>query len=74
MAKWVLGKTPTGTLELIYRNSITGASHACGEVRADTPLTLIVDWVVKSDASSAGDFILFPGGWGVVLMPAGALA
>lgn len=56
MANWVVYEKASN-LQLIYRNSINGSVHACGLLRRDTPLDMIVDWVVKSGNPAAFDLI-----------------
>ncbi len=62
MAKWVLYENNRKFLTLLYRNIVTGAVFNCGELRADTPAQMILEWVLEQPAHQAGDIIKFPDG------------
>lgn len=49
-------------------------TFGCGEVRTDTPRTMILDWVVTKGEAAPGDVILFPGGEVFVMMAKAAAA
>lgn len=68
MAKWILYKNSRSHLTLLYKNLVNGSVHNCGELRADTPATMILDWVLKQAATAPGDFIAFPDGTIVPLL------
>lgn len=48
MAHWTLEPAEHGdTLFVVYRNKVTGKVFSCGEVRADTPKAMLVEWCVR---------------------------
>ena len=62
MAKWIIYENRDQHLTLLYRNLVNGEVFECGQLRADTPRKLIVDWVVHQDTARPGDIIKFQDG------------
>jgi hypothetical protein len=71
MAQWVLFENKRRCLTLLYKNP-TG-TQVCGDLRKDTPGNMILDWVMKTPAVRTGDFIVFPDGTVIPVLP-GAMA
>lgn len=59
MGKWVLYQNNRSFLTLIHLNLLNGVRYDCGELRADTPLSMILKWIVSQDASRPGDVLVF---------------
>lgn len=62
MAQWVVYENSRNSLTLLYRNRDNGCIHNCGDIRKDTPQSMVVDLAVKAEASRPGDIIRFPDG------------
>lgn len=60
MARWTITRTGSG-IELEYK-AVDKPAYHCGIVRADTPTTLVFDWVMKIGEARVGDSIVFPDG------------
>lgn len=58
MAKWVCFQNRRGNLSLVHRDQ--KHTHNCGEIRNDTPLTMVLEWVVDQAACQPGDVLLLP--------------
>ncbi|MCI0674077.1 MAG: hypothetical protein L0Y64_26825 [Myxococcaceae bacterium] len=74
MAKWLIGRREDGHLRLTHVNLQTGMTFHCGDLRADTPLDLIVEWIVTKGAPNPGDWIVTPDQQVLLLGSAGARA
>lgn len=62
MAKWVVYMNSRACFTMLYRNLVNGAVYACGDLRLDTPMNMIVDWVMHQQAAQPGDLIKLPNG------------
>ena len=60
MARWNIHRTSSGTYKMTYRNLVSGTVHECGETRGDTPVTMMVDWIIKIGEANPGDVIVLP--------------
>ncbi|MCI0569381.1 MAG: hypothetical protein L0Y66_01385 [Myxococcaceae bacterium] len=60
MAKWLIERQEDGLLRLTYVNLQASTTFHCGDLRADTPLDLIVEWIVTKGAPNPGDWIVTP--------------
>ncbi|MCI0573868.1 MAG: hypothetical protein L0Y66_24290 [Myxococcaceae bacterium] len=60
MAKWLIERREEGLLRLTYIYLQTGKTFHCGDLRADTPLDLIVEWIVTKGEPNPGDWIVTP--------------
>lgn len=60
MAKWILYRNARSHLTLLYRNLINGTTFCCGELRSDTPLPTILEWIITQTAAQPGDIIMLP--------------
>lgn len=58
MAKWLVVKTSRAA-RITYINSITGATHNCGDQHVDTSAKLMLDWCAEH--ASPGDLLTFNG-------------
>jgi hypothetical protein len=54
---WQLFERASGTWGLHRRNLITGQVHEAGELRRDTPITMILCWLMEHGHAAAGDLI-----------------
>lgn len=54
MAKWIVVKT-SKSARITYVNSITGATHNCGDQHIDTSARLMLDWAAAN--ASPGDLL-----------------
>lgn len=70
MAKWIIFLNSNATLTLLYKNIVDGAVFACGELRPDTPVEMIIDWVIHQPSAHTRDIIQLPNGVAYQLMPA----
>lgn len=61
MGKWLLYKNSRSHLTLVYLNLVNGTRSDCGEVRADTPEPMVLDWIMSTETVQAGDLIQLPG-------------
>lgn len=66
MAQWQIRENRKGSLDLNYRNKITGQTFYCGELRRDTPRRMIVEWVANQNPNP-GDVIRFSDGLAFVV-------
>jgi len=62
MAKWQVYGNRNGNLTFSYLNTATKQVHVCGELRADTPKGMVVDWVMQQGDPNPGDVICFDDG------------
>lgn len=62
MAQWVVYENSRNSLTLLYRNKDNGCIHNCGDIRKDTPQSMVVALAVKAEAGRPGDIIRFPDG------------
>lgn len=60
MALWKISVTRAGTYQLVYRNRFNDKTFVCGETRGDTPVHLMVDWIVNHGDPKPGDLIVCP--------------
>jgi hypothetical protein len=74
MAKWILFENRDQYLTLLYRNLTTGVTVPCGQLRPDTPSSMIVAWIMNQDAARPGDIIKFQDGTVVQVLPQVAIA
>ena len=66
MAMWSCYQNRRGNLSLLYRTS--EQVHDCGEMRMDTPESMVLEWVL-SRTYVAGDIIHLPSGPLLCLRP-----
>jgi hypothetical protein len=69
VAKWILYENNRSFLTLLHRNLVNGQVFNCGELRRDTPVQMIVKWVLDQAAVQPGDLIKFPDGDVVQVLP-----
>lgn len=62
MASWTAYENRNSHLTLVYRDLTRGLHYQCGEVRRDTPSSMLVEWVVRQEALRPGDLIKLPNG------------
>ena len=69
MAKWILYRNARANLTLLYKNLINGTTFCCGELRTDTPLPMIIEWILNQKAAQSGDIIKLPDNQVVQILP-----
>jgi hypothetical protein len=69
MGKWIIYLNAQQHFTLVYRNLLEGTSFACGELRRDTPMQMVLKWIVEQAAVRAGDLVKLPDGSIVQFMP-----
>ena len=62
MATWVIEAAKDGTLSVRYIHHGTGETHTCGALRPDTPLDLVVEWILTRGEARPGDWVVMPDG------------
>lgn len=60
MARWEVYVRGDGQLGMNYRNLVTGVVHHAGVLRADTPMAMVVSWIVKDAGAAPYDVISLP--------------
>jgi hypothetical protein len=74
MGQWILFVNNRQHLSLVYKNLANDESFNCGELRADTPAAMVLQWVLEQEAHRPGDVITFPDGSVVQVLPTRARA
>lgn len=74
MARWVLYENNRSFLTLLYRNLTNGEVFNCGELRRDTPVKMVLEWVLEQQSTKPGDIIKFHDGTIVQVLPTQAQA
>lgn len=69
MANWRVWLQADGNLGVTYVNPVTGATFKCGVVRADTPVQLVLQWVLDRGQAATLDVITLPAGEALVVLP-----
>ena len=70
MALWQVYENSRGTLTMVHRSFLTGLTHKCGDMPADTTAGLIIDWVYSHGDPLPWDVVALPGGVVLQLLPA----
>lgn len=69
MAIWHLYRQSDGHLGLTYENRIDGRLFKCGSLRSDTPMPMIIEWVLDQKATQTFDWIRLEGGGLLQVLP-----
>lgn len=60
MAKWIVRRQDSSTYNLYYEHQLPIHNFFCGELRADTPPMMILDWILHQEATRPYDLVQFP--------------
>lgn len=61
MSKWLLYLNNRNYWQFMHYNLDTGKSHNCGELRTDTAILMILEWILEQEVHT-GDLIRLPNG------------
>lgn len=70
MNRWSVVPNKKGSMTLRHKNGRTGEVQVCGDERLDTPKTMMIDWMMNTDAWRVGDIMVFADGDVVLVMEA----